>query len=62
MQWEDIDAICAALTERHPPLDSRGMTEHEIVAAVTQLPGFVGDPQAFNMGHIEAIRAGLWWV
>jgi hypothetical protein len=37
------------------------MTESEIAALVTCLPGFEDDAQGFNVGHIEAIRAGVWW-
>jgi FeS assembly protein IscX len=61
MQWDDVEEICGTLSSRQPPLDSRGMSDDEIVAIVIQLPGFEGDPLAYNAGHIEAIRGGLWW-
>lgn len=61
MQWNDVDEICAALAKREPPVDPRDMTEAEIAALVTSLPEFEGDTEAFNAGHIEAVRAGVWW-
>jgi hypothetical protein len=37
------------------------MSEEEVVALVIQLPGFTGGPHGYDAGHIEAIRAGVWW-
>jgi FeS assembly protein IscX len=61
MEWDDVDQICRALCQRQPPVDSRAMSDAEIVALVTQLPGFTGDRKSFHAGHVEAIRAGVWW-
>jgi FeS assembly protein IscX len=61
MRWNDVDQICEALQEIEPPVDTRGMSEEEIVKLVTTLPGFADDNGQFNAGHIEAIRGGAWW-
>jgi FeS assembly protein IscX len=61
MRWKDVEQICEALQKMEPPVDTRAMTEAEIVSLVTTLPGFTDEPAAFNAGHIEAIRAGAWW-
>lgn len=61
MRWNNVDEICEALTKLEPPVDPRDMSEQQIVELVTTLPEFEGDRQAFNPGHIEAIRAGVWW-
>ena len=61
MRWDDVEEICGALMQRKPPVDPRGLSEAEIVALVRALAGFEGDGSAYHAGHIEAIRAGLWW-
>ncbi len=61
MQWDDIEDICQVLSEQEPPVDPRGLSEAEIVALVRELPGFESDIGCFNAGHIEVIRAGVWW-
>jgi len=61
MRWDDVEEICEALAEVEPPVDPRGMTEQEIVDLVIDLPFFEGEPDAYNAGHIEAVRAGVWW-
>lgn len=61
MRWNDVEQICEQLQKIEPPVDTRGMSEEEIVNLVTALPGFADEPTKFNAGHIEAIRAGAWW-
>jgi FeS assembly protein IscX len=61
MRWDDVEEICETLAKVEPPVDPRGMTEEEIVELVITLPSFEGDVQGFNAGHIEAVRAGVWW-
>jgi FeS assembly protein IscX len=61
MRWNDVDEICDALQKIDPPVDTRGMSEDEIVNLVTGLPGFADERTRFNAGHIEAIRGGAWW-
>jgi FeS assembly protein IscX len=61
MRWNDVDEICEALHKMEPAVDTRGMSEDEIVKLVTGLPGFADEHGAFNAGHIEAIRGGAWW-
>ncbi|MEW6470796.1 MAG: Fe-S cluster assembly protein IscX [Actinomycetota bacterium] len=61
MRWNDVEEICEALAKFEPPVDTRAMTEQEIVELVITLPDFEGDAEEFNAGHIEAVRSGVWW-
>ena len=61
MRWNDVEQICETLQKLEPPVDTRGMSDTEIVQLVTTLPGFSDEPDTFNAGHIEAIRGGAWW-
>jgi Fe-S-cluster formation regulator IscX/YfhJ len=61
LDWDDVEGICAVIGKQETSVDPRDMGDDEIRALVARLPGFVGDPAGGNPGHMEAIRAGVWW-
>jgi FeS assembly protein IscX len=56
IDWTDAEEIGIQLQEKFPDLDPLTVRFTDLHHHVTELPGFVGDPQKSNEGLLEAIQ------
>jgi FeS assembly protein IscX len=54
--WDDTEDIAIALTEAHPEVNPLSIRFTDLHKWVTDLPGFIGDPQKSNEAKLEAIQ------
>jgi FeS assembly protein IscX len=54
--WDNLDDIAIGLVDRFPHLDPLTVRFTDMHKWVTELPGFVGDPQKSNESKLEAIQ------
>jgi FeS assembly protein IscX len=54
--WSDVLEIAIQLQEKFPDLDPYSVRFTDMHKWITELPGFVGDPQKSNEGMLEAIQ------
>ncbi len=56
LQWTDTRDIAIALAEAHPDVEVQGVRFVELQKWVTDLDGFIDDPQKSNEKILEAIQ------
>lgn len=54
--WEDVNEIADALTISHPDIDPMELSFPKLHALITELPGFMDDPDQSDEGKLEAIQ------
>lgn len=54
--WSDTLEIAIQLQENHPDVDPYTVRFTDMHKWITELPGFVGDPQKSNESLLEAIQ------
>jgi FeS assembly protein IscX len=54
--WSDVLEIAIQLQEKHPDVDPYTVRFTDMHKWITELPGFVGDPQKSSEGVLEAIQ------
>ncbi len=54
--WDDIEDIAIALTDKYPDVDPYTVRFTDLHKWVTELAGFAGDPMKSNEGKLEAIQ------
>jgi FeS assembly protein IscX len=54
--WESLEDIAIGLTDRFPELDPYTVRFTDMHKWITELPGFIGDPQQSNESKLEAIQ------
>jgi FeS assembly protein IscX len=54
--WEDSEEIGIQLQEKFPELDPLTVRFTDLLAKVTELEGFTGDPAKSNESKLEAIQ------
>ena len=55
--WTDVLEIGIQLHEQHPDVEPYSVRFTDLHKWVTELPGFVGDPEKSNESLLEAIQA-----
>jgi len=56
LDWNDVEEIALQLMERHPETDPLTIRFTDLHRWVTEIPGFIGDPQKSNEKLLEAIQ------
>jgi len=56
LRWDDAEDIGLALADKFPDRNPLEVRFTELHRFVTELPGFVDDPQKSNEGKLEAIQ------
>ena len=56
LDWNDTEEIALQLMERHPGTDPLAIRFTDLHRWVTEIPGFIGDPQKSNEKILEAIQ------
>jgi FeS assembly protein IscX len=56
LKWTDVQDIAMALAEAHATVDVRNLRFTDLHRWVTELDGFVDDPQKSNEKILEAIQ------
>ena len=54
--WEDIEDIAIALTDKYPDTDPLAVRFTDMHKWITELPNFTGDPATSNEAKLEAIQ------
>jgi len=60
MKWTDIHDIAAALADKYPDIDPKGVRFTDLHQWVLGLPGFSDDPKRSGEKILEAIQAA--WI
>lgn len=58
--WSDVEELALRLEAAHPDVDLMRLRFTDLHRWITELPGFVGDPQKSNEKILEAIQAA--WI
>ena len=56
IDWNNTEEIAIQLTERHPETDPLTIRFTDLHRWVTEIPGFIGNPQKSNEKILEAIQ------
>ena len=54
--WDNLDDIAIGLADKFPDVDPLTVRFTDMHKWITELPGFVGDPQKSNESKLEAIQ------
>jgi FeS assembly protein IscX len=54
--WDDVDEIADALVMAHPDVDPMELSFPRLRALITDLSGFVDDPDRSDDGRLEVIQ------